>query len=247
MGSPTAPLGVSYRTAAVSARTFLLTTTRRHWSGTANLPKPGVGAVICPNHVSYLDPFVVGHFLYDNGLAPRFLAKASLFEAPLLGSVVRNAEQIPVYRGGPEAAESIGAAVEAVRAGECVLVYPEATLTKDPNLWPMRGKTGAARIAMEADCPVIPIGHWGVQEILPQYHKRPRLFPPTDVYVRAGAPLTFPLTGRQRVTPTRLRRATDAIMASITSVLEELRGGVAPTERFDPSKHGVPETGSTRA
>ena len=61
------------------------------------------------------------------------------------------------------------AAVEAVEDGECVGVYPEGTITRDPDGWPMRGKTGAARIALATGCPVIPIGQWGAQELLPAY------------------------------------------------------------------------------
>ena len=55
------------------------------------------------------------------------------------------------------------AAVAAVRKGECVVVYPEGTLTRDPAQWPMTGKSGAARIALETGCPVIPVGQWGPQ------------------------------------------------------------------------------------
>ena len=53
-----------------------------------------------------------------------------------------------------------------MRDGECVVVYPEGTLTRDPDLWPMTGKSGAARIALETGCPVIPVGQWGAQELL---------------------------------------------------------------------------------
>ena len=59
----------------------------------------------------------------------------------------------------------------------CIGVYPEGTITKDPDGWPMRGKTGAARIALATGCPVIPIGQWGAQEILPAYTLRPHVFP----------------------------------------------------------------------
>ena len=61
-----------------------------------------------------------------------------------------------------------------MRDGECVVVYPEGTLTRDPDLWPMTGKSGAARIALETGCPVIPVGQWGAQELLPPYAKQAR-------------------------------------------------------------------------
>ena len=65
-------------------------------------------------------------------------------------------------------------------------IYPEGTITKDPDLWPMIGKTGAARVALETGCPVIPIAQWGPQEILAPYSKRLRLLPPKTVHVLAG-------------------------------------------------------------
>ena len=57
------------------------------------------------------------------------------------------------------------------------MIYPEGTLTRDPDLWPMTGKSGAARIALATGCPVIPVGQWGAQEILPPYAKKPRPLP----------------------------------------------------------------------
>ena len=122
-------------------------------------------------------------------------------------------------------------------------IYPEGTLTRDPDLWPMRGKTGAARIALETGCPVIPIANWGAQHVLGPYSKVPRLLPRSSVQVKAGPPVPLddlhgvPMTGEV------LRQATDRIMDAITALLEEIRGEVAPTVRFDPRAHGVSTTG----
>ena len=74
--------------------------------------------------------------------------------------------------------------VAAVRDGECVVVYPEGTLTRDPDLWPMTGKSGAARIALETGCPVIPVGQWGAHELLPPYSKKPDLFPRKQIVMK---------------------------------------------------------------
>ena len=64
------------------------------------------------------------------------------------------------------------AAVQAVREGECVVVYPEGTLTRDPDLGRCTGKSGAARIALETGCPVIPVGQWGAQDAAPAVLRR---------------------------------------------------------------------------
>jgi 1-acyl-sn-glycerol-3-phosphate acyltransferase len=221
----------------------MLTITKRHWSGSANLPKPGTGCVVVANHMSYADPLVIAHFLYDHGLAPRFMAKDSVFEVPVMGQLIAAAGQIPVARGTTDAASALAAAIAAVGAGECVVVYPEGTLTRDPDLWPMRGKTGAVRLALETGAPVVPVAHWGTQRLLPRYQTRPRLFPPTDLFVSAGPAVDLEDLRRGRITAAKLRTGTDRVMAAITERLEHLRGEPAPTDRFDPRQEGVPDTG----
>ena len=79
---------------------------------------------------------------------------------------MRHAGQIPVYRETGRAADAYRAAVAAVRGGEGVAVYPEGTLTRDPDLWPMVGKTGVARLALDDAGPVIPVAQWGAQDLL---------------------------------------------------------------------------------
>ena len=90
---------------------------------------------------------------------------------------MRSAEQIPVYRMTTDASQAFDAAVEAVQEGECVVVYPEGTITRQPDLWPMTGKTGAARIALAAGVPVVPVAQWGAHQILAPYAKRPGCSP----------------------------------------------------------------------
>jgi 1-acyl-sn-glycerol-3-phosphate acyltransferase len=195
--------------------------------------------------VSEVDPLVVAHFVHDAGRLPRFMAKASLFDVPIAGGLLRQVGQIPVYRQSQDAMLSLRGAIDAVRSGGCVVVYPEATLTRDPDLWPMRGKSGAARIALETGCPVIPLAHWGAQRLLPPYGRVVRTFPPTKVVVRAGAPVDLAdLSGPRSAKA--LRTATDRIMAAVTGLLEVIRGQVAPTIRFDPATAGVPATGNPR-
>ena len=69
------------------------------------------------------------------------------------------------------------------------MVYPEGTITRDPDLWPMTGKSGAARIALATGCPVIPVGQWGAHQLLAPYSKKPDLFPRKKIIVLAGDPV----------------------------------------------------------
>jgi 1-acyl-sn-glycerol-3-phosphate acyltransferase len=216
--------------------------TKRDWRGTENLPETG-GVIVVTNHVSHVDPLTFAHFLFDNGRLPRYLAKEVLFRLFFVGQVLRGAKQIPVYRESADASRAYSAAVDAVRAGECVAIYPEATLTRDPARWPMVGKTGAARVALETGAPVIPIAQWGPQELLPPYAKRPRLLPRKTMHLRAGPPVDLSDLAGRPIDGPLLREVTERLMAAITSLLEEIRGEQAPVTRFDPRSAGLPRTG----
>ena len=159
---------MTYRSLLVTLKPMMTMITRRDWAGAEHIPPEGVGCVVVSNHISEVDPLVVAHFVNDAGRMPRFMAKASVFDVPIAGDLLRRVGQIPVHRESRMASVSLNGALDAVRAGGCVVIYPEATLTRDPELWPMRGKSGATRIALEAGCPVIPLAHWGAQRILPQ-------------------------------------------------------------------------------
>jgi 1-acyl-sn-glycerol-3-phosphate acyltransferase len=235
-------IGFWYRLAAIILRRPLMVLTRRDWSGAEHLGS--TGAVVVVNHVSYFDPLAFAHFLYDNGRLPRFLAKAGLFRVFFVGSVLRGAKQIPVYRDTVDAASAYSAAVEAVNNGELVAIYPEATLTRDPDLWPMVGKTGAARVALATGAPVIPVAQWGPQDVLAPYTKKVHLFPRRTMHLKAGPPVDLSeFAGRPVDTPL-LHEVTEKIMASITQLLEEIRGEKAPAVRFDPRRAGLPTTGN---
>lgn len=235
-------VGFWYRFAVGVLKPPVLAFTRRRWLNRELLPSSG-GFVVVPNHTSHFDPIVVAHYLYDAGRPPRFLAKDGLFEVPFVGHVLREARQIPVHRTTTSAADAMRSAVAAVEAGECVVVYPEGTITRDPHLWPMRGKTGAARIALATGCPVIPMAHWGAQDVLAPYGKRVHVFPPRTVTVTVGPPVGLAdLLGRP-VTAELLAEATGRIMSAITALVAELRDEPEPAARLDPRDHGLPETG----
>ena len=221
----------------------LLATTRRRWIDGDKIPATG-GCVVAVNHISHLDPMTLGFFLYDHGRLVRYLTKEALFRAPVVKYIVRDAKQIPVTRMSEGAASAFAAAVEAVEQGECIGVYPEGTITKDPDQWPMRGKTGAARIALATGCPVLPVGQWGVQDLLPAYSARPHPFPRKTTSYKVGDPVDLAdLMGRP-ITAAVLHEATDRIMAAITDLVEDLRGEKAPAVRFDPKQSGVTEIGN---
>ena len=239
------PPGFWYRLAVVILRPMLMTLTKRDWRGWEHVPETG-GAVVVTNHVSHVDPLAFAHFLYDSGRLPRFLGKAALFEVPFVRNVLKGAKQIPVYRETGTAALAYSAAVEAVRRGELVAIYPEATLTRDPDLWPMVGKTGAARVALQTGAPVIPVAQWGAQNLLPPYAKRPHLFPRKTMHVYAGPPVDLDDLRGRPIDGDLLKEASERIMAAITSILEEMRGEKAPATRFDPRAAGLPRTGNPK-
>jgi 1-acyl-sn-glycerol-3-phosphate acyltransferase len=226
----------------------LLTATKHEWIDGQKIPADG-GCVVAMNHISHIDPLTLGWLLYEHGRLVRYLAKDGLFRTPVIKYIVRDARQIPVSRLTVDAANAFEAACEAVRNGGCVGVYPEGTITKDPTGWPMRGKTGAARIALETGCPVIPIGQWGAQEILAPYTLRPHVFPRRTARYKVGDPVDLSDLIEQvqnggAITNEVLHVATDRIMSAITQLVAELRGEEPPPERFDPRSAGVNEIGN---
>lgn len=238
--------GWAFALAIGIVKPLLLVFTRRTWIDGQRIPSYG-GAVVAANHTSHLDPLTFAHFLYDQGRLPRYLAKAALFDVFLVGTILRSSGQIPVHRLSADASHAFSAAVEAVEKGRLVVVYPEGTLTRQPDLWPMVGKTGAARIALSSGVPVIPVAQWGAHQILYPYATRPRLVPRKRIYAKAGEPVDLDDLRGGPVTPDVLREATDRIMDAITSLLEDIRGEQAPAQRFDPRAAGVRLTGNPHA
>jgi 1-acyl-sn-glycerol-3-phosphate acyltransferase len=217
---------------------FMLVFTKPEFSGRENMPRSG-GVVFAPNHISHFDPVVLGFFIWECRRIPRFLGKASVFKVPVLGRIISRAGQIPVYRESTQAADSFRDAVAAVERGECVGVYPEGTITRDPDMWPMTGKTGAARIALRTGCPVIPIANWGAQEIFESYSGKGlkiRLLPRKTIKVRAGKPVDLSAFQGKPLTNQLLHEATEVIMAAVAETLGELRGETPPKELFDLRK-----------
>ena len=237
--------GWAFGLAVPIVKPLLLAITKREWIDGEKIPATG-GCIVVLNHISHIDPLLSAHFVYDHGRLPRYLAKSGLFKNRVLGFFLSAAGQIPVERLTKNAVGAYDAAVAAVNRGECVVVYPEGTITRDPHGWPMTGKSGAARIALETGCPVIPVGQWGAQEILPAYGKKPSLFPRKTITMRVGEPIDLTDLRAQPRTPATVQQATDRIMAAITRLVEEVRGETAPVERFDMRKAGVRQIGNPR-
>ncbi len=221
-------------------RPLLMVVTKRDWQGQEKLPSGGF--VLAPNHISHLDPFLISHFMVDQGISPRFLAKDTLMSLPVGGRILRNAEQIPVYRSTGGAAESLRAAIAAVESGSVVTIYPEGTITRDPGAWPMTGRTGAVRVALATGRPLVPVVQWGPQDLLWPYSKKLRLFPRKTIHVRVGDPVDLSdLEGRE-LTEELLDTATNRLMDTLTAMMAEVRGELPSTPRIDVHTLSRPKT-----
>jgi 1-acyl-sn-glycerol-3-phosphate acyltransferase len=128
--------------------------------GGRHLPRTG-GAVLASNHVSYLDFVFAGFAARPSARLVRFMAKDSVFRHPVAGPIMRSMHHIPVDRQA--GAASYAHAVDSLRAGEVVGVFPEATMSR--SLEPKSFKTGAVRMAQEAGVPLVPMAIWGTQRL----------------------------------------------------------------------------------
>jgi 1-acyl-sn-glycerol-3-phosphate acyltransferase len=220
-------LGFWRRFAVAVVKPPLTLLTKRDWSGMEHVPGQG-GAILVANHMSHADPLVIAHYVYDAGRWPQFLGKASLFDVPVLGWLLKKVRQIPVYRGTIDAVKALEAAVDGVKNGAAVIIYPEGTTTKEPDLWPMRGKTGVARLALETGAPVIPVVMWGPERIFDPRTGKLRLRLRSPVTVKAGPPLDLSPWRGAAPTSAILHEMTDTIMLHLRDMLTEIRGGPAP-------------------
>lgn len=213
-------------------RPLLFNLLKRDWKGQQNIPREG-GVIIAANHLSWSDPLALAHFIYKAGRFPVYLAKDAVFKSKVLGHILRKTGQIPVYRERADAGLALRDADKGLRAGECLIFYPEGTCTRDPRLWPMTGKTGAARVALATGSPVIPVAHWGAQELWPYGTKKFRPFPRKTMHVVAGPPVDLSKYAGRPLDTEILAAATADIMRAIADLLGELRGEKAPEELYD--------------
>jgi len=192
------------------------------WHHLDRMPARG-GVLVAVNHISQADTATMARLIWQSGRIPRFLIKSGVFGWPVVGRVMTGAGQIPVYRSSSHAADSLRDAEQALRDGECVIIYPEGTITADPDYWPMQAKTGVARLALACpDVPVIPVGQWGAHRTLGR-RGRFRPFPRHRHEASLGEPLDLSKYYDAEVTADLLRQVTDEIMAAVTAEVEQLR------------------------
>lgn len=217
---------------------------RYRFTPDSRLPSEGP-FILAPNHHSEIDPIVMGAATWHLGRLPRFMAKASLFRVPVLKWFLQASGQIPVERagGGARNGNPMGAAAKLIEKRAGVIVYPEGSLTRDPDLWPMRGKTGAVRLALESGIPLYPAAHWGVQELMPRYAKTIRPFPRKHITVAIGEPLDLSEFKGRALDQKTVTLATEKLMNAIAELLGQLRNEPPPAKRWNPSEQGQSETG----
>jgi 1-acyl-sn-glycerol-3-phosphate acyltransferase len=239
--SPQRRAGAAIFLAQLPLRPLLALLTRPRWIGTENFPPQG-GGIACGNHTGPLDALAYGHLLQGSGIAPRFLAKESLFRIPVLGALLRATGQVPVHRGTARGQDALASAREALHRDEIMMVFPEGTYTRDPELWPMQGKHGAARLALATGVPLIPIACWGSRRLWPVGRALPR--PGRGrIIMRVGEPLTAARAEGESES-VAAQRLTAELMAAIAALLAETRGSEPPATLHDPRQDPVrPERG----
>jgi 1-acyl-sn-glycerol-3-phosphate acyltransferase len=239
------PLGTnrSFKVGAAILIPIIRLITKRTWIGGENIPKSGA-VIVANNHLSYFDVLNFAHFLFKNGRAPRFLGKVGVFRVPLIGRFLLAAGQVPVERETPNAGKAVDHAKKLLESGHLLGVYPEGTLSRDLDHWPMVAKTGLARLALTTNTPVIPVAQWGSQILMPTYSKKIKLFPRTQITIVAGKPVDLSPWYGKGEDQQALIEATAKIMEEITTLLEGIRGEKRPEVIFDPHTSDLPRIGN---
>jgi 1-acyl-sn-glycerol-3-phosphate acyltransferase len=224
-----------YPSIVAAAKTgFRLLGNRIAMSGTEHVPRVG-GALLAYNHVSYVDFVYGGLAAQPSRRLVRFMAKRELFDHRMTGPLMRSLHHIEVDRA--DGVASFRTAVDFLRAGEVVGIFPEATISRAMELKEL--KTGAVRIAAEAGVPLVPVALWGTQRMMTKDH--PRDFARGKaIRIVVGEPLRP--SGEDPVAETAaLRAAMDAVLDTAISTYADAhlhpgswwvpasRGGTAPT------------------
>jgi 1-acyl-sn-glycerol-3-phosphate acyltransferase len=196
--------------------------------------------ILAANHISPADPAVMMAACRAAGIAPRIMATGGVFRTPVLGTLMRASGQIRVDRRSATVARALDDAVAALREDSIVLIYPEGRIGLDPGLWPERGKTGAARLALATGTPVVPVAQWGGHELMPYeaagvgaYARALRHDLRHRPVVRVAFGVPVDLSGLAADAPGDAQRATDRIVDAITATLAPLR----PDEPDRPRHH----------
>lgn len=212
---------------------------RLSYEGSENIPTE-TGFLFVGNHVSSFDAVPLMDLSEKHGFIPHTLAKYTLWKVPVIRHLMDFMNTIPVYRGTGRAREAMEIAQDRIGAGAVVAMFPEGTTTRQEHYWPMTGKTGAARIALQTKCQVIPFAQWGTHRVLPRYSVVPRIFFFHKVRYLIGPPIDLSDLYERAEDFEAAREATRRIMATITHLLEELRSQSAPPVPYDIRVDGDP-------
>ena len=210
-----------------------------HWDGVENLPEDGA-FIVAPNHMSNFDPVSMGYFLADNGYQVRYLAKDSLFRTPVVGKFFRWWGMIPVVRESVQATDALIHAREALDEGGVVGIYFEGTLTRDPAFWPMKGKTGLARLALDTRVPVVPIVQWGAQDVMDRYVGLSWPWPRKKLLIQVLPPIDYSDIEGDSTNREGVRELTARLQAALENGSQALRGQLQPEEPWNMKEHDGP-------
>ena len=210
-------------------------------TGEENLPTEG-GFLLVSNHLSNVDPLCLCWYFMKRNTAVRFLAKKSMFSVPVFGWIIKGMGLIPVNRDSNPSAV-LAPTREALTAGEVVGIYPEGTLTRDPDQWPMEFKSGAARLALDTGVTVIPLSQWGPQDIMaPNHAKGMDMRPGRRISYHFGAPVDL----SDLIGPAgsedhdAVNAATARILQAVREGVGQLRGLPVPDTVWDPATQAGP-------
>ena len=210
-------------------------------TGEENLPTEG-GFLLVSNHLSNVDPLCLCWYFMKRNTAVRFLAKKSMFSVPVFGWIIKGMGLIPVNRDSNPSAV-LAPTREALTAGEVVGIYPEGTLTRDPDQWPMEFKSGAARLALDTGVTVIPLSQWGPQDIMAPYNaKGMDMRPGRRISYHFGAPVDL----SDLIGPAgsedhdAVNAATARILQAVREGVGQLRGLPVPDTVWDPVTQAGP-------
>jgi 1-acyl-sn-glycerol-3-phosphate acyltransferase len=197
---------------------------------------PAGPIIVISNHTSYADGVLLALACRRLGRSLRLLAMSGVFAKPVLGWITRTLGFIPVARGSISAAGALDAAAAALEAGEAVGIFPEGRVTRDPDRWPERAKTGAVRLAVRTGAPIVPVAMVGAHRIMGRrrlvWHLLKSAFTRPRVEVAVGAPIQVRSLVDSVDAPSAasLRKATDVVMGELVRLIAELREESPPTD-----------------
>jgi len=211
---------------------------------------PDGPVIVISNHTSYVDGLLLAIVCRRLGRSARMLATAGVFKAPVVGTIARRVGFIPVNRGAANAADALGPAADALAAGELVAIFPEGRLTRDPDRWPEKAKTGAVRLALRTGAPIVPVALEGAYRVVGRRKLVSSLLKNVILRPKVATAVGDPIDVRALLdgpeTPDEIRRVTDVVWSRLIDLVEQLRGqespaesGIEPVELVSDTARGV--------